>query len=245
MEKIMTLPKIDYPTYRITVPSSGKEITVRAFTVREEKLLLLAVETGKVDEQINAVKQVINNCIIEGELDVNKNPFFDVDFLYIFLHGKSMGETIDVSLTCNNVLDDGNRCGCVFPTKLDISNYEVIKDETLSPDIKLDKDKGVKMRYPSYYAIKKIEEAAPEDKKTVIIINSIEHIWDKKTVHSSKDYSSQELKDFVEGLTEENYKKLENFVDNFPGFLVKLEAECPKCGFQHNVRYSDFQDFFD
>lgn len=240
----MTLPKIDVPIYTVKIPSSGAEIKVRPFSVKEEKLLLMASESDNIDDIITTSKQVLSNCLISGEANFDKLPFFDIDFLFIFLRAKSIGETVDVKLTCNNTLEDGNRCGHTFPTKMDISNCEIVTDDSISWDIKLDKNSGVKMKYPSYSLVKKLEGVEEADKKTTIIINSIEHIYDKKGVYSAKDYSSQELRDFIEGLTEENYKKLQAFVDNFPTFVVRIEADCPKCNYHHTVRYSDFTDFF-
>lgn len=240
----MPLPKIDVPTYTLTVPSTGQEIKVRPFTVKEEKLLLMATESTKMEDVTSQVKQIINNCILEGDVNVDKLPFFDIDYMFIFLRAKSVGENVEVRMTCNNVLDDGSTCNHQFPAKLDIANVEVVKDETVTNDIKLDKTNGVRMKYPNYSVIKRLEEAAEGDKKTAIIVASIDHIYDKKGVYSSKDYSREELTKFVEDLTEENYKKLEYFVDNFPVFLAKLDVTCPKCGYEHHVRYSDFYDFF-
>lgn len=238
------LPKIDVPVYTVKIPSNGKTIKVRPFTVKEEKLLFMAAESKNLDDIITTSKQVLNNCIISGGVDLDKLPFFDIDFLFIFLRAKSVGESVEINLTCNNTLENGNRCGHTFPTNMDIANCEIIRDENVDSDIKFDKISGVKMKYPNYSLVKKLDQSTDIDKKTTIIINSIEHIYDKKGVYSAKDYSTKELKDFVEGLTEENYKKMERYVDNFPVFVVKLEADCPKCKFHHEVRYSDFLDFF-
>jgi len=237
------LPKIDVPIYELTIPSNKKVIKVRPFSVKEEKLLMIALESKEPDEIINTMKQVVNNCILDGDADINKLPFFDVDYMFIFLRAKSVGDHVEVSLTCNNETENGI-CGNVFPAEMDISKVEIISDESVSNDIKLDKDKGVKMKYPNYAVMKRIEFSNEVDQKTNTIINAIDHIYDKKGIYSSKDYSKDELKEFVEGLTEENYRKLEEFVDNMPTFAVVLEKECNKCGFHHRVRYTDFYDFF-
>ena len=240
----MTLPKIDLPTYTVNLPSDNRELKVRPFTVKEEKLLLMAAESGKSADVIDTVKQVINNCIVKGSFDVDKAPFFDVDFLFIFLRAKSIGEVVEVNLTCNNTLDDGRRCGHTFPTGMDIQNYELMRNEDITDTIKLTDSSGVKMKYPNYALVKKLDDIPESERKIKVVINSIEHIYDKKGVYSSKDYSTKELQDFVEGLTEAHYKKLENFIDNFPTMVVRLKADCPKCGYHHEVRYSDFLDFF-
>jgi hypothetical protein len=238
----MALPKIELPAYEVTIPSSGKNIRVRPFTVKEEKMLLMAVESRVQSEIITTVRQVINNCILDGDLDVDKMPFFDVDYLFTFLRGKSVAESVEVRLTCNNVVD-GETCGQEFKAEMDIGKVELIKQD-VSNDIKLGPAAGVKMRYPNYSIMRKVEELPEIDKKTFIIVSSIEYVYDKNGMHSYKDYTTDELKDFVEGLTEENYKKLEDYIDKFPTVAAKIEATCPKCGFQHHVRYTDFFDFF-
>lgn len=239
----MPLPKIDLPVYDFTIPSSGKVIRVRPFTVKEEKLLLMAIESKVASDIIATVKQVINNCV-QDEIDVDKLPFFDIDYLFIFLRAKSVGEQAAVNLTCNNVLEDGNTCNHQFMTEVDVGSVELVKFDGVNDDIKLGPASGVKMRYPNYGIMRKIEELPDIDKKTHIIVSSIDFIYDKTGMHSHKDYTPDELKDFVENLTEENYKKLEYYVDRFPTIAGKIEADCPKCKFHHNVRYTEFYDFF-
>jgi hypothetical protein len=237
------LPKIDLPTYDVKIPSTQEEIKVRPFTVKEEKLLLMAVESKDIQEIIKTVKQIINNCLVKGNVNIDKLPFFDIDFLFVFLRAKSVGETVEVSLTCNNVVD-GKTCGNVFEADMDIGNCELEQKEGISKDIKLSDSQGVKMKYPNYSMMKHVEAGNPVDQKTNIIVNSIDSIYDGKGIYSHKDYSKEELKEFVENLTEENYNKLQDFVNNFPSIMVKLEATCDRCKFHHTVRYSDFYDFF-
>ena len=239
----MALPKIELPAYDFVIPSSKKTIRVRPFTVKEEKMILMAVESKVPADIIATVKQVINNCILDGDLDVDKMPFFDIDYIFIFLRAKSVGETVAVKLTCNNVVDD-KTCGNEFMAEMDISNVELIQYDGVQNDIKLGPASGVRMRYPNYSIMRKIEELPQIDKKTHIIVSSIDYVYDSKGMHSYKDYTTDELKEFVEGLTEENYKKLESYVDKFPTVAAKIETTCTKCGFNHKVRYTDFFDFF-
>jgi len=159
------------------------------------------------------------------------------------LFRSSVGETVEVNLTCNNEVN-GEKCGNIFPAEMDIGKVDLIKDEKIVDDIKLGGVNGVKMKYPNYATMKRIEFGNEIDVKINIIINSIDYIYDKNGVYSSKDYNKDELKEFVEGLTEANFRKLEEFVDNMPTFAVVLEKDCNKCGFHHRVRYTDFYDFF-
>lgn len=239
----MPLPKINVPVYDLTIPSTKTVVKVRPFSVKEEKLLLLALESENIEDIISTVKQVINNCIVKGDINVDKLPFFDIDYIFIFLRAKSVGDVVEVKLTCNNIVEDGHKCGHVFDANMDVAKVEIERSVEVSETIKLDATKGVKMKYPTYSVMRHLEKNEI-DQKTNIIMKSVDHIYDKDGIYPAKDYSREELKEFIEGLTEANYKKLEAFVDNFPTFVVNLEATCPKCKFHHKVRYSDFYDFF-
>ena len=239
----MPLPKIDLPTYDLTVPSTGKTIKVRPFTVKEEKLLLMALESKSDSDIVSTIKQVINNCMLDGEIPVEKMPFFDIDYIFVFLRAKSIGETVQVKLTCNNIVD-GKECGNSFPAEMNISNVTLEKDEDINDDIRLTARSGVKMKYPDYSIMRHIESLPEIEKKTEIIIASIDYIYDDKGMYKHTDYTKDELKEFIEGLTEESYGKLENYIDNFPAVAAQLEAKCTKCGFEHKVRYTEFFDFF-
>jgi hypothetical protein len=246
------LPKIDLPTYEIKLPSNGKAVTIRPFVVKEEKLLLMALESEEDDDIISTTKQIINNCIVKGDVDVDKLPFFDVDYLFVALRAKSIGESIDIKFTCNNVKEDGEKCGNVFPAKIDVSNCVVEKDETITQDIRVSPKITIRMKYPNYSVMREITnnnfgmdvDSEVFDMKNDIIINSIEYIVDGDNVISMKDITKEELLEFIEGLTQEQYKKLERFVDNFPSFLITAEATCDACGFHHNLKYKDFTSFF-
>jgi len=238
------LPTIDVPTYEIKIPSTGKPVTVRPFLVKEEKLLLMALQSNDDQEIINTTKQVIRNCIIDGDIDVEKLPFFDVDYLFIALRAKSVGESIDIKFTCNASVN-GSKCGNIFPARIDISNSKVVKDDSISNDVVLSGTLRIKMKYPSYSAMKTIlDDDEVLNKKIKIVVSSIEYIQDKDKIYSTKDVSKEELTSFVENLTQDQFRKLEHFVDNFPSFVVTTEATCDKCGYNHRLEYRDFSSFF-
>lgn len=240
----MTIPKVDVPIYELTIPSTGKEVRVRPFIVKEEKLLLMAAETNDSDEIIKTTKQVITNCLIDDDIKVDNLPFFDVDYLFIALRAKSIGETVEMRFTCNNEVD-GHRCGTVFDTNLDIAKAVIDKNDSIPNVCDLGSGVTVKMKYPNYSLMKSINDNMNViDKKVLIIANCIDQIVRKDKVYTAKDFSKQELTEFVEGLTKENYDKLEMFIDNFPGFVVRLEETCPGCGFTHRMNYRDFTSFF-
>lgn len=241
----MDLPKIDVPTYQIKIPSTGKEITIRPFIVKEEKLLLLAAQTKDENEIVNTTRQIIRNCIVEGDINVDTLPFFDIDYIFIALRAKSIGDSIDVNFTCNNTVEDGTLCGNVFPAKIDIAECEIVKDDSISKDITLTGNLRLKMKYPSYAVMKTLGEKELDlEKKIKIIAASIDQIIQKDKIYTSKDYTPGEIKAFIEGLTQEQFSKLEKFVDNFPTFIIKTTGQCTSCGFVHDIKYDNFTTFF-
>jgi hypothetical protein len=238
------LPKIDVPMYELALPSSGKTVRVRPFLVKEEKLLLIAVESKDQNTIIQTTKQIINNCLVDEDVSVDKLPFFDVDYLFIALRAKSIGETVAVNFICN-IFKEDKKCNTVFPVDIDISKCEIKKKEDITNIVKLTDRVSMKMKYPSYEVMKRFNES--EDaltKKIKIIVASIDQIIDGDKVLASKDFSREELEQYVEGFTEEQFKKLEKYVDNFPSFVIKAQGKCPKCQFEHNLEYTDFTSFF-
>jgi hypothetical protein len=239
----MTLPKIDFPIYELRIPSTDKPIKVRPFLVKEEKLLLMALASNDDQQIIDTTKQIINNCILD-DTDISKLAFFDIDYLFIALRAKSVGEAVDVRFTCNYKADGENRCGFIFPVKLDIANVAV-KNKDVSKDIKLTEKQMLRMKYPSYDIMKML--SSKEDnlsKKIKIIVACLDKIFDGDQAFSSKDYSKEELESYIENLTEVQFRKVDAFVSNLPYFLVVSQHECPKCNFKHRIEYTDFTSFF-
>jgi hypothetical protein len=240
----MALPKIDLPTYEIKLPSNGQVIKIRPFLVKEEKLLLMAVESDDTNEIINVTKQVINNCIIDGNVNVETLPFFDIDYLFIALRAKSVGEAIEVKFTCNNYVND-NICGSVFPAQIDIGNCEIVKDDTIKNVIDVGKNIKLKMKYPNYTTMKMIlENDSVLNKQLHIIAGCVDQIIDGDKIHTSKDFTKQELLEFLENLTKEQYNRVVEYIENFPSFVVQANAKCNKCGFDHSLTYDEFSSFF-
>lgn len=238
------LPKVDVPIYELNLPSSGKTIKVRPFLVKEEKLLLMALSSQDESAVVETTKQVVNNCILTEGVNVEKLPFFDVDYLFIALRAKSIGEAIDVNFKCNHRPNGTDRCGFIFPAPIDISKIDVVNKD-VEKNIKLTEKITVKMKYPSYEVMKRMTDRDDDiTRKVKVIVASIDMIVDGDKIHSPKDYSKEELEQFVEGFTEEQFKKLANFVDNFPHFIVIASNKCPKCGFDHRIEYTDFTSFF-
>lgn len=238
------LPKIDTPIYDVKIPSTGQEIKIRPFLVKEEKLLLMAVKSNDPQEIINTTKQVINNCLIDSDINIDTLPFFDIDYLFIALRAKSIGEKIEVNFICQNMVDD-SKCGGRFKVEIDISNVEVVNNDKSRLDIKFNDNLIFKMKYPTYSIMKLID--GKEDvieNKIKIISASIDRIFSKGQYYSSKDFTPEELREFLENLTQQQFEKLDEFITDFPTFYATGNGKCPKCGKEHSVRYKDFVNFF-
>lgn len=238
----MDLPTISYPILEVKLPSDGRIVKIRPFLVKEEKLLLMAAQGKDVNDIINTTLQVIQNCILDGTNVSEDLPFFDIDYLFIAMRAKSIGETIEMNFTCRNS-PEGKECGTVFPVGLDITKI-VVPNLGRNPLIPLTKDLTIKMKYPSYAAMKTISSENGLDSKLRIIYNSIDSIITPQTVLTAKDLTRDKMIQFVDGLTQEYLRKLETWVDNFPTFHIEQHEECPSCKFKHKIVYKDFTSFF-
>jgi hypothetical protein len=211
----MALPIIKHPTYKITIPSSDKEVTFRPFTVQEEKLLLMAKNSEVTNDIINTVKQVIQNCIIEP-IDVNKLAIFDIEYIFIKLRAKSVGEIVDLEYNDPETNETIN-------FKINLDNIEVKKHQEHSTKFSLFENIGVVMRYPTLEEIKTVEEAGKDDAVFTMLIKCIDKIYDDETVYS--DYNEKELNDFINSLPMESMNSIQKFFETMPSVehTVKLK----------------------
>lgn len=240
----MGLPKIDLPTFTVKIPSTKQTATFRPFVVKEEKLLLMASESRDANEIIRTTKQVINNCLISGNVNVEKLAFFDIDYLFIVLRAKSIGETIDLKYRCKNSFE-GIVCDTVFDVKANISDYEVYGTEKEKLEIPLLKGIKFKMKYPTYTVMKSINSTDnPFDRKIDLLINCVDIVYDNDKVLTSKDFTKEDLRLFIEQLTEDQFKKLDVFINDLPFFNFVADGSCPRCGFKHKIKVKDFSNFF-
>lgn len=204
----------------------------------------MAAKSDDIQEIVRTTKQVVNNCILDEGINIDTMPFFDMDYLFIALRAKSIGESIEAYFICQQKTEDGV-CNGKFPVKIDISNVAIDKRDDISTDIEFNSDLIFKMKYPSYSVIKTLDSKDDGlENKIKIIIASIDRIFTKGQYYTNKDFSTEELQSFIESLTQEQFNKLSEFVGNFPSFYVEAEGKCPKCGKDHKVRYKDFMRFF-
>ena len=203
----MALPKIKHPTYKVVIPSNNKEITIRPFTVQEEKMLMMAKASERTDDIVNTVKQVIQNCITEP-VDVDKLATFDIEYLFIKLRAKSVGEMVDLEYTDPESEDK-------IKFKLNLDEIEVKRTEGHSNKILVFEEVGIVMRYPTLEEVKILEE---DDNKEAavfeVLLKCIDKIYDSDNVYS--EFTKKELEEFVYSLPMESMDKIKVFFDTMP-----------------------------
>jgi len=237
----MPLPKISTPTYELEIPSTGKNIKYRPFLVREEKVLIVAMESEDTRSIANAVKDVIKNCIITRGVKVEELSTFDIEYLFLNIRGKSVGEEVEVLVTCP---DDGVT---KVPLTIALDEIQVQFDEEHSRDIKLDDALTLRMRYPSMEEFIKNNFAVSDisvDDTFEMITSCIEQVYNEEESWSAKDCSKKELKEFVEQLSSKQFKEIENFFGTMPRLSHKIKVLNPNTDVESEVVLEGLASFF-
>ena len=200
----MPLPKIATPTYELVLPSSNKKIKFRPFLVKEEKILIIAMESQDTTQIANAVKDVISHCILSRGIKVEKLSTFDIEYLFLNIRGKSVGEDIEVMVTCP---DDGKT---QVPTSINIDSIKVITSDDHEKDIKLDEQYTLRMKYPSLNEFIKNNFASATDMNVDdtfdLIASCIDQVYSEEESWTSADCTKKELKQFLEQLDSKQFK---------------------------------------
>ena len=237
------LPKIEAPSYELTLPVSKKTIRFRPFLVKEQKILLMAMESGEKAVIENNIRQVLQNCAL-GELDVENLPLIDIEYYFLNIRARSVGEVVESKYKCENEVN-GKVCGHVNDVSFNILDTQVIFPEQVEDLITLNGQVGIKMKYPEFSVIKKLENAETiTDVGFELVIDCIDYIYDGDNLYYAHETSKEELIQFLESLTKEQFDKIESFVDNMPKLEKKINFICSKCGYNHNINVQGLDDFF-
>ena len=240
------LPKIDVPVYDLKLISQNKKIRYRPFTVKEEKLFLMANESKDEESVINTVKQVINNCVLD-EIDVDSLPVFDLEYLFINLRAKSVGEEVKLNYQCNNNVEkDGkqDKCGNMVNFTLNLIDVKPESEKGHTNKIELSDKLGIVMRYPKLNFIAGQENKTETEIILDLIIDCIDYIYDENQMYYAKDSTRQELVDFVDSLQSKDLEKIKTFFDTMPKVKKQLDFKCNKCGYEDRVVLEGIQNFF-
>jgi len=232
------LPKIDVATFEMKLPSNGQKIKYRPFLVKEEKILLIAAESKDNDQILQAMDQVITNCLVD-KIDIEELPSFDIEYIFLKLREKSLGEIIKV-----NVVDpDTNK---KFEVNVDLNKVIVKRSTKHEKRLKLTDSLFVEMKYPNMRAILSVDPSKPlVENGFNIIVNCIDKIYDKDAVYNASDYSKKELQEFVEQFTQDMYEKMSKFFDTMPSIYYESEEISPHSQKKVKVVLDKFVDFFD
>ena len=234
----MTLPVINTPTYELVVPSTKETLVYRPFLVKEEKILLMAMEEEK-DSQLNrALKQVVNNCTFE-KLDVGKLPLFDLEYIFLRIRAKSVGEVAKIQVLCE---DDGET---YVPVEIDLESIEVEFQEDHTTKIDLTDEIGIEMGYPTFEFLNFKADQTEVNQLFDIIGSSIERVYEGETVYEKADFSKKDLKVFLESLTSEQFLRVQKFFETMPRLRHKLEVTNPKTKKKNEITLEGLQAFFE
>jgi len=238
----MPLPTIATPTYELELPSSGQTIKYRPFLVKEEKLLVLALESESTKEISNAIKSVLKNCIQTKGIKVETLPTFDIEYLFLNIRGKSVGEEIEVNLIAP---DDGETS---VPVKINIDDIKVQTKEGHKKQIKLDDSLVMEMRYPSLEQfIKSNFDFSGEsgmDQSFELIATCIDKIYSEEEVWTTADCTKKEISDFLEQMNSVQFKQIEKFFETMPKLSHEITLTNPKTGVESTVVMEGLSSFF-
>ena len=241
------LPKIDVPIYDVQLPLTKKKIRYRPFLVKEEKLLMMAMEADDMRGITTAIKQIANNCILD-EVDIDDLPVTDIEFLFLQLRARSVSEVVELSYKCNNTLkdDEGNEKACNHIVKFDFNIFDIKPafDEKHTNKIELSPELGVVMRYPTFESIEMIEDVNDVSKVFSILSTCVDYIYDKDNIYYAKDVTAEELNDFIDGMTRDQFEKVKDFFDTMPKLKKNVDFKCGKCGYSENIEIEGIQNFF-
>jgi hypothetical protein len=238
----MPLPKISTPSYHLTLPSTGKEIKYRPFLVREEKLLVLALESEDTKQITEAIKTVIKSCIETRGIKVETLPTFDIEYLFLNIRGKSVGEEIEVNIICP---DDGET---TVPVKINVDEIEVKKFDGHDKKIKIDDNIMLEMKYPSLEQFIKnnfdFSAANDMDQAFDLISSCIDTIYTEDEVWSTSDVTKKEITEFLDQMNSLQFKKIETFFETMPKLSHKITITNPKTKVENEVVLEGLSSFF-
>ena len=240
----MPLPKINTPTFELVLPSNGKKIKYRPFLVREEKILVMAKESDDMKQITSAIIDILNNCILTRGIKVEKLSTFDIEYLFLNVRSKSVGETVEVNVTCP---DDGET---QVQMEIDIDSIKVKKDKNHTNIVKLDDNLSMKLKYPSMNEFIENNFDATDTSRSEVsqsldmITSCIDMIYNEEESWSSTDSTKKELSEFIEQLNTKQFKDVEKFFTTMPKLSHTVKVKNPKTGVENKVVLEGLASFF-
>jgi hypothetical protein len=238
----MTLPKIEVPTYELTLPSTELKVKYRPFLVKEEKILFIALESNDNTNIVNAIKEIVKACTFDA-LVVNNLPTFDLEYIFLNIRAKSVGEIAKFKVLC----PDDNKT--YVDVNIDLTKVEVQVEDSHTNKVIIDKNKnlGMVLRYPTINNILLGENISNLKVENMfkILIDCIDHIFEDDKIYPAKDVSKEELQQFLESLPQENFINVKDFFDTMPRLKHEIEVTNPVTSVKSKVVFSGLSDFFE
>ena len=238
----MPLPKITAPTYELVLPSSGRKVRYRPFLVKEEKLLIIAMESEDTKQITEAVKNVLKNCILTRGIKVEKLATFDIEYLFLNIRGKSVGEDVEVMITCP---DDGET---QVPALINLDDIKIVTSDDHNKDIKVDDTLSIRMKYPSMDEFIKNNFDVTDmdiDDTFKLIASCIEQVYSEEESWSASDCTNKELVEFIDQLGSKQFKEIEKFFETMPKLTHTLKVVNPKTKVENEILLEGLQSFFE
>lgn len=228
------LPKLDVPTYELLLPSTNKKIKYRPFLVKEHKVLLTMAEADN-SEVTRIITELVDACTF-NKLKIKQLPHFDIEYIFMMLRAKSIGEIVDIIVNCE--------CGNKIDAQFNIEDIKIEKHDNHTNKIMINSQYGVEMNYPKFDDVVEVYSTNSNEKVLDMIVNNIKGVFDQDNYWDSKDQSKQELEEFLFSLTKDQFDKIENFFVTSPKIVQVIESDCNQCG-KHNVsRLEGLSNFF-
>ena len=238
----MALPMMNTPTYNMVVPSSGVSVKFRPFLVKEEKALLIAQQSEDLMVMVDTLKSVIKTCVLDT-IDVNKLATFDLEYMFTQIRAKSVGEIIELIFPCDNDHGEDNEKARV-KVSIDLTTLDVEKHDSHTNKIHLFGDVGVMMKYPTIDVMRKLDDSDSIDNIFDVVAMSIDYIYQGDEIFYAKEQKHEEMLQFLNNLTSEQFVKIQNFFDTMPRIKKQIEYTCPVCQKQHKKMLEGMQSFF-
>lgn len=229
------------PVYTLTVPSSGKQMKFRPFLIKEEKTLLIAQQSEDPIVMVESLKEVIQSCI-KDEVDVNELATFDLEYIFTQIRSKSVGEIIELMMLCDTCTDDK----AVAKVSIDLTKIQVEKNPEHKSKIHLYQDVGIVMKYPTLDILKKMESINTNDLDEVfnIVVDCIDYIYNEEEVFHAKEQTKQELLDFLNNLSSDQFAEVQKFFETMPKLKHEIDYVCPVCSKEHHKVLEGLNSFF-
>ena len=236
----MPLPKISTPTYGLTIPSSGKNIKYRPFLVKEEKILIIAMESQDDKQIAQAVKDVLGSCILTKGISVDKLSTFDIEYLFLNIRGKSVGESVEVLITCP---DDNTT---KVPVMINLDDIKIKKDDDHSVDIPLDGNLSMRMKYPAMgeFIKNNFSTEMKVNDTFDMVVSCIEQVYSEEESWSAADCTKDEMQEFLEQLDSNQFKKIEKFFETMPRLSHTFKVINPNTKVESDVTLEGLNSFF-